>query len=411
MGFYSTAFLRWFLPLVLLAGAVWARPYGSLLSPEELTLAGYMPYLLGILVIALAYQFNRGRFVLLALVNLACFWLVQSRLQVSLADAGAKEIYLALASGAPLLFLFLLLVPERGVFNRFGAIYTLALLGLAWLAPTLVEGLSALLAGHPEWLSTWPADNFVLPLAQSAMFAVVAIAGGGVLLWRGDDTEAALIATLVTLFIVLGRLHEPYISLALFNGVGLVQLLGILRSSHAMAYRDDLTGLLGRRALNERLAGLGSRYCVAMMDVDHFKKFNDKHGHDVGDDVLKLVATRIARVGSGGTAFRYGGEEFCVVFPRRDIEQCYEAIERVRESIAGYQMTLRDAGQRPRRAQEGAPRRGKMATKVMPGTVSVTISVGLAERNEDTTTPEAVLKAADQQLYRAKQAGRNRSCY
>jgi diguanylate cyclase (GGDEF)-like protein len=411
MGLYSTAFLRWFLPLALLLGAIWARPYGSLLSPEELTLAGYMPYLLGMLVIALAYQFNRSRFVLLALVSLGCFWLIQSRLQVSLAEAGTKEIYLELASGAPLLFLFLLLVPERGVLNRFGAVYTLALLCLALLAPALVEGWSRLLVNHPEWLSTWPAENFVLPLAQSALFALVGIVGGGVLLWRGDDAEAALLATLAALFIVLGRLHEPYISLALFNGVGLVQLLGILRSSHAMAYRDDLTGLLGRRALNERLAGLGTRYCVAMMDVDHFKKFNDKHGHDVGDDVLKLVATRIARVGGGGTAFRYGGEEFCVVFPRRDIDECYEAIEVVRESIAGYQMTLRDAGQRPQRVQDGAPKRGKMATKVMPGTVSVTISVGLAERNEDTTTPEAVLKVADQQLYRAKQAGRNRSCY
>jgi diguanylate cyclase (GGDEF)-like protein len=178
-----------------------------------------------------------------------------------------------------------------------------------------------------------------------------------------------------------------------------------------MAYRDEVTGLLGRRALNERLEGLGRRYCLAMLDVDHFKKFNDTHGHDVGDEVLKLVASRISRVGGGGTAFRYGGEEFCVVFPRKSILDCVGPLEDVRESIADYRMALRDRGKRPTASREGARKRGGMATKFGPNTVAVTVSLGLAERSEENFSADEVIKAADQALYRAKRAGRNRLKY
>ena len=74
-------------------------------------------------------------------------------------------------------------------------------------------------------------------------------------------------------------------------------------------------------------------------------------------------------------------------------------------------MTLRDKGVRPQKSKEGERKRGTMATKIKRGTVAVTISIGLAERSEDLFTPDEVVKAADKQLYRAKQAGRNRLCF
>ena len=72
-----------------------------------------------------------------------------------------------------------------------------------------------------------------------------------------------------------------------------------------------------RRMVDMALEDLGRRYCAAMVDVDHFKRFNDKHGHEVGDQVLKMVARCLSRV-PGGRAYRYGGEEFAVLFPGRD---------------------------------------------------------------------------------------------
>ncbi|MEP5766234.1 MAG: GGDEF domain-containing protein [Halieaceae bacterium] len=408
---HPNAVLRLVLPAVFMGLAVLGRNLLVQLSEEQLKLASLLPYLLATVSVVLAYQFNRMRFILLALFTGGGFWVIQNHLQVSLAEPEAVGAFKALAFAWPLMILLLLLFPERGIWNRYGLIYTLAIGVLALAAPRLSEMFAMLLVDYGDWMQIWPRPNFVMPLAAAAVFLFTFVLGLALLLWRDDETEVALLASLGAGYIVLGGFHLSFISLVMFVVAGLIQVSSILRSSHAMAYRDDLTGLLGRRALNERLNGLGPRYSLAMLDVDHFKKFNDTHGHDVGDEVLKMVAARIAKVGGGGTAFRYGGEEFVVVFPRRGAEQCVDALEAIRESVADYRMTLRDKGQRPVKTREGERKRGNMATKIQSGTVAVTISLGLAERTEDLLTPEEVIKAADQQLYRAKQAGRNKLCY
>ena len=223
---------------------------------------------------------------------------------------------------------------------------------------------------------------------------------------RNEEAEVGLLGAFAALYMVLALLHQVYISVAMCTAAALCLVWGLLRSSHAMAYRDDLTGLLGRRALNERLKSLGGSYTIAMLDVDHFKRFNDTHGHDVGDEVLRLVASRIRQVGNGGTAYRYGGEEFCIVFPRKETEECVESLGRVREEIAEYKMSIRDRSARPVRSKAGSKNRG--ATRLKKPVVSVTISAGVASRSQDYPVADSVIVAADDKLYRAKKAGRNR---
>ncbi|MDH4582746.1 GGDEF domain-containing protein [Pseudomonas sp. BN415] len=178
----------------------------------------------------------------------------------------------------------------------------------------------------------------------------------------------------------------------------------VAHEAYQMAFRDELTGLPGRRALNERLRRLGRNYVLAMTDVDHFKKFNDTYGHDVGDQVLRLVASRLRKVGGGGKAYRYGGEEFTILFPGKSVEDCMLHLETVRQAIEQYQMHLRDQGSRPKNDETGRARRGAPSGQ----TVSVTVSIGVAGRDTEQRTPEEVIKAADQALYSAKSAGRNR---
>lgn len=178
----------------------------------------------------------------------------------------------------------------------------------------------------------------------------------------------------------------------------------VAHEAYQMAFRDELTGLPGRRALNERLRRLGRNYVLAMTDVDHFKKFNDTYGHDVGDQVLRLVASRLRKVGGGGKAYRYGGEEFTILFSGKTMEECLPHLEAVRQAIEAYQIRLRDPDNRPRNDDTGRARRGASAGQA----VSVTISIGAAERDALQRTPDEVIKAADQALYSAKSAGRNR---
>ncbi|WP_137823347.1 diguanylate cyclase [Pseudomonas sp. D(2018)] len=178
----------------------------------------------------------------------------------------------------------------------------------------------------------------------------------------------------------------------------------VAHEAYQMAFRDELTGLPGRRALNERLRRLGRNYVLAMTDVDHFKKFNDTYGHDVGDQVLRLVASRLRKVGGGGKAYRYGGEEFTILFPGKSVEDCMPHLEAVRQAIEQYQMHLRDQVSRPKSDETGRAKRGAPSGQ----TASVTISIGVAGRDAEQRTPEEVIKAADQALYSAKSAGRNR---
>jgi diguanylate cyclase (GGDEF)-like protein len=167
-----------------------------------------------------------------------------------------------------------------------------------------------------------------------------------------------------------------------------------------MAFRDPLTGLLSRRALDEHLAALGRRYTVAMVDVDHFKRVNDRHGHDTGDQVLKKVARSLSHV-RGARAYRYGGEEFTLLFPGRGTDESLERLEALRETIATEPFRLRSA------SRKATGRRGRNGTARGASSLKVTVSIGVAENAGADADPAAVIARADKALYRAKHGGRN----
>jgi len=216
--------------------------------------------------------------------------------------------------------------------------------------------------------------------------------------------HAAQIIGLIGVFWMLPKTFIlPFTLNIMCSQVMLMIAAAVSHEAYQMAFRDELTGLPGRRALNERMQRLGRNYVIAMTDVDHFKKFNDTHGHDVGDQVLRLVASRLSKVTGGGRAYRYGGEEFALVFAGKTAEECLPHLEAVREMIANYAIQLRDQNSRPQDDSTGRQRRGGGANT----TVSVTISIGVAERQVDHRNPDEVLKSADQALYSAKGAGRN----
>ena len=161
-----------------------------------------------------------------------------------------------------------------------------------------------------------------------------------------------------------------------------------------MAITDQLTGLHNRRYMSRHLDNLvdGAKrndkpIAFVIMDIDFFKAVNDTHGHDIGDEVLKEFANRIAANVRGiDLACRYGGEEFVVVMPDTDVAFAYSVSERLRKSIETTPFKISRA----------------------PGTLSLTISIGIAGSEGDSDTASALLHRADQALYRAKRSGRNR---
>jgi diguanylate cyclase (GGDEF)-like protein len=402
------ALLRLTLPIALLCLAGFLLTKVPLLDSSNVKLLGYVPYLLCGLATLLALQFNRSRLLASSTLVAVSFWCVQSFLQSSLTDREALYVYTAISLLLPLNIAILAFLPERGLWNHFGFLYLLItpllVAGAYWLYQTETNALANL----PEVWQIKSIEGYILSIGASIVFVLALFACLLMLCLRNNESEAILALCLTASYITLGWLQLSMVSTVLFATAAMGIIVGVFRSSHEMAYRDELTGLQGRRALNERMRGLGKRYCIAMLDIDHFKKLNDNHGHDIGDEVLKLVAARLSQIGGGATTYRYGGEEFCAIFPQRDLEDCIPHLEEIREELAAYRMAIRDTGVRPTSSKEGSGRRGQ-ATKGVG--IRVTISIGLAEHTDQLQSPEDVLKLADKALYTAKQKGRNRLCY
>jgi len=192
-----------------------------------------------------------------------------------------------------------------------------------------------------------------------------------------------------------------------FSTAALVLVLALIDTSYLLAYHDELTGIPARRAFNQAISELQEPYTIAILDVDNFKKLNDTFGHETGDQVLRMVAAKLSRVGGGGRSYRCGGEEFAMVFSERTLEEAYPHIEAVRREIEQTRFIIRGPDRsrrrRPERRYHPAERRG-----TPPRAISVTASIGAAQSDPQLTSLNDVINAADQALYRAKGAGKNR---
>jgi GGDEF domain-containing protein len=405
-----SAYLAYARPVIVPVVILLIAAFGAAFSPRlpqslsGITLFG--PYLVLLLGVAIAVWFNRGR----AFVALTSLFLGYAghRLAIDLGggEFAVKAMFTALAVLAPLNILGVLALPERGVNQhhnyRWALVAVAEILLVLWIASAGRSAFSGT-AWHAvldHWLLASPptphAGRILIALAM--VLAVVRA-------WRDrSPLDIGLAAALVALLIACEWVESPGVLGAFLAAAGVILLVALLQESHRLAFRDPLTGLPGRRAFEERCSGLGPRHAIAMVDVDHFKKFNDTHGHDVGDDVLKLVAARLSEIGGGGTAYRYGGEEFAVIFPDRGIDDAMPHLESMREAIENYRMAVRGVD-RPKDEETGTQLRNR---KPADRRLSVTVSMGVAERDETLRTPAQVLRAADKALYRAKHAGRNR---
>jgi len=192
--------------------------------------------------------------------------------------------------------------------------------------------------------------------------------------------------------------------LLLSAGGAFTLLVAVLDSAWRSATLDDLTQLPGRRALKHRLARIGTAYTLGILDIDHFKQVNDRHGHAVGDQVLRFVAARL-RDHFPGRAYRLGGEEFVVLCEGSPLQEHVTAIETARESIGETPFRLRGRD-RPRQRPD-AP---KPDARGRADTLRVTASAGVAPARGADDDAMVVLQAADKALYRAKESGRDRLC-
>jgi GGDEF domain-containing protein len=396
-----TRIMRWLIPggfvlCLTLAPALGFGPVGLLE-----TVGGGYPWVVFGAVVLLAGYFHRSR-VILAVLGLGVLQMVFSQ------GAGGFAGFFLLGGLWALSIGLLALSQDRGVFSTAGLLQFAAFIvafAIGWLLILVApEDIASFLALMPLPASVTVWSGLPQPVILAFVFSVPTTLTVAAL--RDGPVERGFSWSLLMVALALCFSTNPGSVSVLLMGAGLTLGLSVMETSYAMAYKDDLTGLPARRALMRDLEGIGGAYSAAMVDVDHFKKFNDRYGHDVGDQVLRMVAARLAKTPGGGRAYRYGGEEFTLLFPGKPLQETLPHLKEVRRSVEEAAFTLR-SWRRPRKRPVD-PGAWRGAGKQKPKRLSVTVSIGVADSTGTEPSPEAVLKKADQALYRAKKAGRNR---
>jgi len=394
------------LPALILTAAAMGLPRLGEVPSQWRELLPYLPYLTIIIGIFLSLHFRRGRVFLVLLILAALHRALHSWLAEGGSANPAYLVFQFIALLFPVNITMICFMRERGTFTTAGrmrlgflAIQTGVIL---WLVRSHGSGATEFF--KMEIFHTLFPYGISLSQPAFLIFALSVPIAVTRLAIRPSPVNSALLGAMAAMAVVCGWPTTPNLPMLFITAAALSLTLGVLQDSHDMAFRDDLTGLPSRRALNERLSDLGRRYVIAMLDVDYFKKFNDAYGHDVGDQVLKMVARKIQRVKGGGRPYRYGGEEFIVIFKNRRLDEAIPHLEEVRKAIAAYRLVIRD-NSRPLKSGEGKKHRYTSESETGE-TASVTISIGVAE-SDDRSIPADVIKEADQALYRAKRKGRD----
>jgi diguanylate cyclase (GGDEF)-like protein len=380
--------------LILVAGSFYAYQWYDQIPASIVQGSIYIPLLLAILVIGLAIHFNRSTVFFYALL------VIIANLSLGLKWVESSLSYTLLAGLLPLQLLVLTLLPERGIFS-FRAIPAYASLLLtaafaiyvvmtspAWATQTLFS----------DWLPARYFDWTQLPQTILAVSVTVFLYMLVLCFLRPSPHMSAGLGILIML---VAQMHggDSSSSLNVFSTAALLMCLySVIQESWRMAYMDELTGLPARRALREKFQQMSGLYSVAMLDVDHFKRFNDTYGHDTGDAVLQMIAGKVNQVTGGGQPYRYGGEEFSIVFRSKSAKDARLHLEDLRENIASSPFVINRSSRR---------KSDKRTKSKMNNSVAVTVSIGVADSNADISSPWDVLKLSDKALYKAKGRGRN----
>lgn len=396
------------MPALILVATWFLVPQIAGLAPARREMVAYVPYLVTAVGMFLAVHFHRGRPFMALFMLVLFYWSSRRFISGGQVEPSLNVVYQAFVLLIPLNMVLLTLMRERGVFStagrlRFAFLAIQATVVLWFFHKHFAELLPYITRSYIQWPFF---STLLVPQPAMVAGAICFVVIGLLVLRRQAPIDSGMLGALTAFFIACNWVTSRDIHAAYCAAGALIITMSVLRDSYNMAFRDDLTGMPSRRSLNESLHGLGRRYTVAMLDVDHFKRFNDTYGHDAGDQVLKMVARKMMDVGGGGKAYRYGGEEFTILFSGRRAEDALPHLEEVRKAIADYRMALR-SDERPKDQRQGKGNRGKRTGRGEDAYVSVTVSIGVAESGEGMKNAAEVMKEADKALYKAKNRGRN----
>lgn len=377
----------------------WMLARSTSLSEKELSaIFVSLPYILAFFALVLSVWFQHSRF----------FYAICAILfSIIVLSSPGKTNIIALRNGIslliPIIFTILAVTEERGITSKPGLKKGICIIVLMLFI--LIDSGRV----NPYLAKLKPAGLMLvdnkgiqgIPRLSVFLFIVCL----SILLTRflslSSNMDMAFVGATLGCFVIL-HFTEFIDILSFFStAVFFIFIISMFEASYSLAFHDTLTGLLTRRAMEQEFLRIGNKYTLAIIDIDHFKKVNDNFGHQVGDEILKMVASTIEKYAKGGKVFRYGGEEFVVIFPRKTIKDTLVIFERIRYGIQERSFVIRSSN-RPKKKPED-----KSLYKGGTNRIRVTVSIGIAEKSEDLCTSSQLVGVADKALYQAKSNGRN----
>jgi diguanylate cyclase (GGDEF)-like protein len=318
-------------------------------------------------------------------------------------DSAHRVMFSALALLLPLNLMALSIMKEEAMSTWRGAlrlavvviqpilVLWLAQPGQAWIAHSLQQPLLPIL--NTSWTE--------LPQPALVAFSGAVLLIGIRFALNRKPFDSGIFWTVIASFVAVQGFHHGWMPTNFFSAAGFILFVTLLQASHQEIYRDELTGVPGKLAYDQAVAGLGKKYVVAVVGIDQLKQYANQRGRPVSEQVLCLVARQILAATGAGRVFRLAGEEFIVLYPRKAVTDTLVDLGAIRKSVEVTALYLRG---RDRVWERGAAASLKATDEPLP----VTVSIGVAETGIDKSTIELVTKAAYRALYEAKGEGGNR---
>ncbi|MCX6052650.1 MAG: GGDEF domain-containing protein [Campylobacterales bacterium] len=374
--------LNLLMPLLISLVFILLIANGTKIPSILFSLTPYIFYAVSALILWVSWEFNRNRFIFiiipLIIMHIGFQYLGAQR---------ATDLFLYSSLLYPLHIILFLFLKERGLFSIWGifkiGFFAFEIATVMYFVFYPHAGLKELLEVKIFAISFYPLKDITAVVG----ILTVLIMGAVVVFNRYLMYNSAFLVIIITFYLGLFFLKTPHANEISLLAISVIVFALLIRESYRLAFYDELTSMPGRRALVEDMAKLGRKYSLAMIDIDFFKKFNDTYGHDTGDEVLKMVASKLVDVGGEGKAYRYGGEEFVILFPSKEVDESFMHVDVLRQKIATSPFSVRN----------------KKSVK----TIYINISSGIVQNSQKDKDPFAVMKRADNALYKAKEAGRN----
>ena len=332
------------LPAILLSSSYFFIPQLTKPLPEVLQIIlPYLSFFVFIIGMVLSWVFHHSRefnlFLLFSIIYIA----LNKYIWTTGLKVDFQMTYLLLVTLIPVNYLLNYLLKERGILNRYGIrriiLLAVQLYCIAWLLENPYSPIKDFLT-----ISLFKYSVFKITAISQPILIFIVITGLFILvrlLQTSSTLIAGILSSLIAITTAVHFYQQPQLATLFILLAGILLILSIIINAYSLAYLDELTNLPSRRALAQNITTLGKHYSIAMVDVDHFKKFNDKYGHDIGDQVLKKLARQL-RLVRGGKAFRYGGEEFTVLFPNKNIHEAHLSCNDLCKSVEKSPFMLRD---------------------------------------------------------------------